>query len=160
MAYATYADLQNSLDVNIIEQLCSDDGTPVVGSNAVSDAALERGTATVRAYCRVGNIYTDTNLNDLATAGDSLLVNIVTDLAAEYLFQRRGTKIPPAIEQRIKQAYSYCEALRDGKMLFGGIESKAVAGTPEVVSVPLSNLAWYAEASNSQFFPPRRGSAR
>jgi hypothetical protein len=63
----------------------------------------------------------------------------------------------PAIEQRIKQAYSYCEGLRDGKMLFGSTAANVTAGTPIAVAVPISNLAWYNSASNSQFFPPRRG---
>jgi hypothetical protein len=81
---------------------------------------------------------------------------MVVDLATEFLFQRRGAKLTPAIEQRIKQSYSYCEALRDGKMLFGSVEGNVSAGLPSVTAVSTSNLAWYSSAANSQFFPPRR----
>lgn len=154
--YADYVDIEHALDARIVEQLCSDDGTANPPPNDITTAALERGSATIRAYCRVGGIYTDAELVALAAANDPLLIAITVDLATEFLFQRRGSKITPAVEQRIKQCYSYLEALRDGKMIFGGIESKAVAGTPEVVAVPVSNLTWYAEASNSPFFPPRR----
>ena len=86
------------------------------------------------------------------------MINLVVDLATEFLFQRRGSKLTPAIEQRIKQAYSMLEALRDGKMLFGTVDSNVTAGQPMVAAIPAFNLAWYAKVSNSQFFPFRRGS--
>jgi len=155
-AYATYADLEHALDQSIIAQLCGDAGTPMAGPNPITDAALERGTATVRAYIRVGEAYTEAEIAALVTAHDPLLIAIVVDLATEFLFQRRGAKLSAAIEQRIKQAYSYCEGLRDGKMLFGSVSGNVAAGLPMVKAVNPSNLAWYAEASNSQFFPPRR----
>lgn len=156
-AYATYADIEHALDGTIIAQLCADGGVPMPGPNAVTDAALERGTAVVRAYIRVGDIYDEGEITALAAAHDPLLVGLVVDLATEFLFQRRGSKLTPAIEQRIKQTYSYLEGLRDGKMLFGSVASNAEAGKPSVVAVPVANLNWYNEASNSQFFPPRRG---
>lgn len=157
-AYATYADLEHALDSQIIAQLCGDAGVPVPGPNSATDAALERGTATLRAYVRVGNVYDENEIVALVAARDPLLIAIVVDLATEFLFQRRGAKISPAIEQRIKQSYSYLEALRDGKMLFGAASTgNPAAGTPLVVAVSPSNLAWYSSASNSQFFPPRRG---
>jgi hypothetical protein len=155
-AYATYADLEHALDANIIAQLCGDAGVPMPGPNSATDAALERGTATLRAYCRVGDIYNDTELAALVAAKDPLVIAIVVDLATEFLFQRRGAKISPAIEQRIKQAYSYLEGLRDGKMLFGTVEQNVQAGLPLVAAVSPSNLAWYNSAANSAFFPARR----
>lgn len=157
-AYATYADLEHALDQTIIAQLCADGGTPMPGPNTVTDAALERGTAIVRAYIRVGEIYSESEIAALNAAHDPLLVGLVVDLATEFLFQRRGSKLTPAIEQRIKQAYSYCEGLRDGKMLFGSAAGNVAAGTPVAKAVPTSNLQWYNEASNSPFFPSRRGS--
>lgn len=156
LTYATYADLEAALDSNILAQLCGDTGTPMPGSNPITTHALERATAIVRAYTRVGEIYTEAELAVLAAAQDPLLVLITCDLAIEILFQRRGAKITPAVEQRLKQAYSMLEALRDGKMLFGSVGSNAQAGLPMVAVVPLSNLAWYNNASNQSFFPPRK----
>lgn len=156
-AYATYADIEHALDGRILADLCADAGSPMPGPNPMTNTALERATAQVRAYVRVGDIYTEAELATLAAASDPLLVGIVVDLAIEFLFQRRGLKIPPAIEQRLKQAYSYCEGLRDGKMLFGQVASNVEAGTPMVAAVPVANRAWYAQASASPFFPPRRG---
>ena len=157
-AYATLADLEHALDQTVIAHLCADGGTPMPGPNPVITAALERGTAIVRSYIRVGEIYSEDEIAALAAAHDPLLVGLVVDLATEFLFQRRGSKLTPAIEQRIKQAYSYLEGLRDGKMLFGSVSGNAVAGTPVANAVPTWNLNWYAAASNSVFFPSRRGS--
>jgi hypothetical protein len=157
-AYADYADLEAALDSVIIAQLCGDAGTPMPGPNPITTAALERGTSILRSYIRVGEIYTEAEILVLAAAKDPLMVMVVVDLATEFLFQRRGAKLSPAIEQRIKQAYTFCEGLRDGKMLFGAITQNAQAGLPMVAAVPTSNLSWYNQASNTQFFPPRRGS--
>lgn len=157
VAYADYADLEAALDSVIIAQLCGDAGAPMPGPNPMTTSALERASSVIRSYIRVGESYTEAEIAVLAAAKDPLLVMLTVDLATEYLFQRRGAKISPAIEQRIKQAYTFCESLRDGKMLFGSVAANAAAGLPSVVAVPLSNLAWYAQASNSTFFPPRRG---
>lgn len=157
-AYATYADIEHALDGRILSELCSDGGVPMPGPNPMVLAALERASSSVRAYIRVGENYSESEIAALAAAKDPLLVAIVVDLAVEFLFQRRGLKLSPSIEQRVKQAYSYCEGLRDGKMLFGTVASNAQAGLPMVAAVPLANRAWYAQASASPFFPPRRDS--
>lgn len=159
MAYADYADLEAALDQNIIAQLCGDAGTPMPGPNPMTTHALDRATAIIRSYVRVGNIYTDVELAALDAANDPLLVTMAVDLATEFLFQRRGAKLTPAIEQRIKQTYTMLEGLRDGKMLFGSVASNADAGTPTVKAVGPSVLMWYNQASNSQFFPQRRPTA-
>ena len=154
-AYATYADLEAALDAQIIAQLCSDLGSPMLGSNPVTTHALERATGIVQAYTRVGNIYTDLDLTTLSAAHDPLLMTLVVDLAVEALFQRRAMKITPAVEQRLKQAYSMLEALRDGKMIFGTVAKAASAGVPAVQATPLQTLAWYNGVSTSAFFRPR-----
>lgn len=154
-AYATYADLESALDAQIIAQLCSDLGSPMLGSNPVTTHALERATGIVQAYTRVGNIYTDLDLTTLSAARDPLLMTLVVDLAVEALFQRRAMKITPAVEQRLKQAYSMLEALRDGKMIFGAVAKAASAGLPEVQATPAMTNAWYNGVSTSGFFRPR-----
>jgi phage gp36-like protein len=158
VAYATYADMEAALDQQIIAQLCGDAGTPMPGPNPATDAALDRATSLIRSYVRVGGIYTELELTALDAANDPLLVTMCVDLATEFLFQRRGAKLTPAIEQRIKQTYTMLEGLRDGKMLFGSVESNVTAGTPVVKAVPSANLNWYNAVSNSGFFPMRRGS--
>jgi phage gp36-like protein len=158
MAYANYADMEAALDQQIIAQLCGDAGTPMPGPNPATDAALDRATSLIRSYVRVGGIYTEAELAALDAANDPLLVTMCVDLATEFLFQRRGAKLTPAIEQRIKQTYTMLEGLRDGKMLFGSVESNVTAGTPVVKAVPSANLTWYNAVSNSGFFPMRRGS--
>lgn len=155
-AYATYEDMEHALDATIIAQLCADGGTPMNGPNPVLTAALERGTAVVRSYIRVGETYSESEIAALAAAREPLLVALVVDLATEFLFQRRGAKISPAIEQRIKQSYAYLEGLRDGKVLFGTVSGNVEAGKPLVSAIGIGNAAWYNQASNSIFFPPRR----
>lgn len=155
-AYASYSDLEASLDAQVIAQLCSDLGSPMLGANPVTTYALERATGIVQAYARVGSIYTDTDLTALAAANDPLLVNIVVDLAVEFLFQRRAMKITPAVDERLKRAYSMLEALRDGKMIFGALAKAANAGLPEVRATPLQTYAYYNNVSTSAFFPSRK----
>jgi phage gp36-like protein len=150
--------MEAALDQQIIAQLCGDAGTPMPGPNPATDAALDRATSLIRSYVRVGGIYTEAELAALDAANDPLLVTMCVDLATEFLFQRRGAKLTPAIEQRIKQTYTMLEGLRDGKMLFGSVESNVTAGTPVVKAVPSANLTWYNAVSNSGFFPMRRGS--
>jgi hypothetical protein len=82
-------------------------------------------------------------------------MTLVVDLAVEALFQRRAMKITPAVEQRLKQAYSMLEALRDGKMIFGAVAKAANAGLPEVQATPTMTNAWYNGVSTSAFFRPR-----
>jgi hypothetical protein len=154
--YATYEDLEKSLDGVIVAQLCSDAGEPMPGANPITEMALERASGVIRSYAMVGGQYTDANLSTLSASSDPMLVMLTVDLAAEFLFQRRATKIPAAIEDRLKRAYSALEALRDGKMIFGAIASAIAAGQPEVKAIPSSVLNFYARASNQPFFPYRK----
>lgn len=156
MAYATYADLEKELDARIIAELASDSGNDAPPPNPITTMALERASAMVASYARVGNIYTDTDLTALATAGDWLLVGLVCDLATEVLFQRRAMKIPPAVEDRMKRAHELLEALRDGRQIFGAVAKAADAGLPEVRATPLNTLAYYNQVSSSGFFPSRK----
>lgn len=156
--YATYDDLEKSLDGVIIAQLCSDAGQDVPGANSITESALERASGIIRSYAMVGGQYSDANLSQLNSDGDPMLVMLTVDLAAEFLFQRRATKIPPSIEDRVKRAYSALEALRDGKMIFGAIAASISAGQPEVKAIPQSTLRHYGKASNLPFFPYRKSS--
>jgi len=156
MAYASYADLERELDSRIIAELCSDQGNPSKGANPVTAMALDRATAMIQAYARVGNIYTDTDLTGLATANDYLIISLTVDLATEILFQRRAMKIPAAVEERMKRAHEMLEHLRDGKAIFGALAKAADAGLPEVRATPLQTFAYYNGVSTSSFFPPRK----
>ena len=156
MAYASYADLEKELDARIIAELSSDSGNDNPPPNPITTMALERASAMIASYARVGNIYTDTDLTALATAGDWLLTGLVCDLATEVLFQRRAMKIPPAVEDRLKRARELLEALRDGRQIFGAIAKAADAGLPEVRATPLNTLAYYNQVSSSGFFPSRK----
>jgi hypothetical protein len=154
-AYATYSDLEASLDANVIAQLCSDTGTSNPSGSSIAVALLGRASSIVQAYARVGNIYTDLDLNTLASNKDGLLIMITTGLAAELLFQRRAMKIPPAVEAQLTQVKAMLEALRDGKMIFGNLSKAANAGVGEVSAVSANNLSWYNNMSSSAFFKPR-----
>lgn len=156
MAYASYNDLTKSLDANIVSQLASDSGTPVVGCNAIVQSALDRASSLIDAYARVGNIYLAADLAALSANDDPLLTMLTVDLATEMLFQRRAMKITPAVEARVAQARELLVALRDGKAIFGAIQKAADAGLPEVAATPLWNLAWYNQVSSSAFFPQRK----
>lgn len=156
MAFATYADLEKELDARIIAELCSDNGDDAPPPNPITTMALERATSMIRSYARVGNIYTDLDLSALSATGDFLIVGLTCDLATEVLFQRRGMAVPPAVEERRKRAHELLEHLRDGRQIFGALAKAADAGLPEVRATPLNTFAYYAQVSNSNFFPPRK----
>jgi len=157
MAYATYADLEKELDARIIAELASDSGNDAPPPNPITTMPLERASAMVASYARVGNIYTDADLTALAAASDYLIVSLTVDLATEVLFQRRAMKVPPAVEERMKRAHEMLEHLRDGRTIFGALAKAADAGLPEVRATPLQTAAWYNNVSTSAFFPQRRG---
>lgn len=152
--YATYSNLQKSLDARIIAELCSDTGTNNPSSSAIANAMLERASAIVQAHARVGSIYTDYDL-ETTLLGDGLLVMMTCALAAEMLFQRRAAKIPPAVESQLEHTKKMLEDLRDGRLIFGQLDKAAQAGLPEVAATPLNNSAWYGNVSSSAFFKPR-----
>jgi len=151
--YATYADLEASLDATIVAQLCSDNGVASPNST-IANKMLQRASSVVQAYARVGNIYTDADL--AALANDGLLVMLTCSIATEMLFQRRAMKIPPAVESQLERSKAMLEALRDGKTIFGTRAKAADAGVAEIAVVPINNLAWYNNVSSSSFFPQRR----
>jgi len=156
MAYATYADLELTLDTQIIAQLSTDQGNPMIGANPITSMALDRASSLIDAYARVGSIYTSADLSSLASANDPMLVMLTVDLATEILFHRRAMRIPPAVEERIKKSYAILEALRDGKMIFGAVAKASEAGLPQVAATPLQTFAYYNNVSTSPFFPPRK----
>ena len=94
-AYATYSDLEATLDSNIIAQLCGDGGTPMPGPNPMTTTALERATGIVRSYIRVGGIYSEAELTILSAANDPLMINLVVDLAAEFLVSTAWLQVDP-----------------------------------------------------------------
>ena len=117
-AYATFTDLEHALDTTILAQLCGDGGQPMPGPNPITDAALEFATAAVRAYIRVGDIYTEAEITALDSAHDPLLVHLVVDLATEWLFQPRPqprfqTVLPAqSLVPRLKQVLEHTSVLR------------------------------------------------
>lgn len=152
--YASYCNLQKSLDSRVIAELCSDTGTSNPGSATIATAVLERASSIVQAHARVGGMYTDHDL-DTTLAGDGLLVMMTCSLATEMLFQRRAMKIPPAVESQLEHTKKMLEDLRDGRLIFGQLDKAAQAGLPEVAATSQWTNAWYNNVSTSGFFRPR-----
>ncbi len=151
--YATWSDLRASCDIRVLRQICSDDGQSTDAPNVISTEALRYASLEVQSAVRVGNRYTETDLDDLQTAGDELLAGTVCDLAVERLFIRRSGEVPQAVSGRAEAARKRLEHLRKGEAIFGTIARAATSGMPTVAVVyPRSTLNL---ASDSRFFPPR-----
>lgn len=154
MPYATYANLCAAIDANLIADCCGDDNQPLPGDNSVVQYALDQASARVRAMARTASIYSDDQLDEMAVAGDAMLVGMTVNLAAYSLLSRRGGAVPPQVEMMFKQALSDLTALRDGAMIFGAVPSAATAGTAVVQAVGTSLPANYGASYASWFYPP------
>ena len=153
MPYATYENLAAAVDANLIADCCADTGGPLPGPNSVATYALEQASARIRAMARTASIYTDSQLDAMAAASDPMLVGITVNLAAYWLLGRRGGAVPPHHEALFRQALSDLEALRDGKMIFGAVDTAAQAGLATVQAVGTMLPTQYGASYASAFYP-------
>lgn len=120
-AYATSVDLVARYDEALIQDLCSDSGTPEVAlaSNAICTAALLSSSGRVEGACTVAGMYTPTQLAALTGNGLGLLKELVCDLAFVRLARRRPGKFADEILGAIvKETEDFLDRLRKGERLF------------------------------------------
>jgi hypothetical protein len=137
--------MQLAYDVRRLKELCSDSGTPVATGDLSADPvlshALNRATEMVLSAARVGEEYTEEDLQELAdssTAGYDLR-GLVCDLAYGLLVMRRGTGA--ADMDRLSPAFGAAQrtlqAISDGSRIFSRIDGgqHADAGTPRTADL-------------------------
>jgi len=154
--YATATELLTHIDSRVIQMLASDDGTDggTTYSNVILAAAVERASSDIESYARRGERYSETDLSDLQTAGDTTLIGLVADLTIFHLAGRRGGDLSPAIAQRGRDAHASLKALANGDRIFGKDTGAEGSGTAAAVIVPVATRLDTAMISDSDFFPP------
>lgn len=165
-SFATPAQLILQYDSRRVRELASDSGTPVavadIATNEVLLHVLGRATEMVLAAARVGEEYTEEDLQELADSATSgyELRGIVCDLAFGLLVMRRGTgaadldRLSPAFgaAQRTLQLIS------DGARIFSRIDDglHAEAGNPRTVNLneqTTTPVDSWAAAANRRLIP-------
>lgn len=153
--YATIAQMQTRVDNRILAGLISDNNTAgTIADNAILNASLQDATAEFRAAALSRGSYSIQTLDALATADDPMIVRTVCMLALGYLFDRRGGKAGQDFSDRIAEARTLLDSLRDGKraLVDAQTQAAAVADTIRVADVdqtrtfPMSRSPLYPDS--------------
>lgn len=131
--YASAADFEQIIDVNLLGDLVNDDGTEAtltqLASSGALDMALARASGLVEAFALAGQMYTAADLQALTGNAQALLKGIVCGLAIQYLRGRRGAMEPGRYPQ-YDEAMKFLEMLASGTTIFAFAET-AAAGLPD-----------------------------
>lgn len=153
--FATSSDLLRAFDSRIVSRLSNDNDSETTDSDKINDA-LSRATGEIRSACLAGSIYTNSDLEALASAGDPLLIHLTVVLAMRNLHLRRGS-IPGDLQGPIDDAIDTLDRLRRGDRVLS-VDSAVSASLPS--SYRPSELQSRAAfpASHSGLYPSfRRG---
>lgn len=158
--YLTIAEFREHYDLRLLQQLGSDNGTPLSGDPPTDTYgillnAIERGSADIESHALRGGRYTLTNLADLVADDDWTLKSLTADMAIAHLFMRRGGTPPPSIENRIEQARKDLEDMRDGREIFNSGDHIA-AGKAKAVILTDAQRARLNMVSDREYFPRRQ----
>jgi len=149
------ANLAIYVDIRLLRQLATD--TTINSVNLTEDSityAILRSGEEIASACTRSNIYTTTDLEDLATARNAMLEGLVADLALCYLFERRGGDVPEVVKAKANRSQESLSNLRDGKRVFANDTNRA-AGLPSVSVIQLQTRGSLGMAADSSFFPVR-----
>ncbi len=129
-SFADPSDLVTFYDGRRVRELASDSGTPVATGDIATDevllAVLARATEAILMSVRVGERYTEDELQELADSADSWsgITGLTCDLAFGYLVMRRGTGA--ADLDRLSPAFGAAQRtlqlLEEGALIFARID--------------------------------------
>lgn len=150
------ANLAIYVDVRLLKQLATDTNTDstALTESTITYAILRAGEEIASASTR-SNIYSTTDLENLATARNAMLEGLVADLALCYLFERRGGDVPEVVKAKASRSQESLSNLRDGKRVFANDANRA-AGLPSVSIISLAARGSLSMAADSSFFPARK----
>ena len=124
IAYMTPAQWAMLSDINTLQDLLSDSGTPIdLTTSDVAAQLLSQASGHLLAACLVSGIYSPEDLNAIATnTGDpsqSLMFEIIGQLATVSAIRRRPEKMSSENAKALREeAEGYLDLLRNGKRLF------------------------------------------
>lgn len=141
-ALASPTDLIDRYDERVLKDLVSDSGTPATtlqGDRKIA-IALESGSGRVLAACRVGKLYSLSELAQLEGPDSSLLKDIVCQIAMVKLMRRRPRPdMADSMKMMEEEAEVYLKLLRDGHRVFG-LDAKLEASVPDVQAPSVAQI--------------------
>lgn len=155
-AYITVAELYDTYDRRLIEELGSDMGGPggMTSANKKIQTAIERASEDVQMAATVGGRYTTDNLDTLKSEDRWALKGPVADLAAYRLMTRRMADVSEAMRETFRLAHELLDKLRDGEAVFP-IDSARAAGKPAISIISAAQRGNLNMVADSEFFPDR-----
>lgn len=145
----TPADMLARFDIRMLLRLCFDDDAAydqaALEQSPILIAAIGDACGEFRAAVSVAGMYDEDQLNRLTEDSQSLAKRIICELAASFLYSRRGGEARETIKELRLSAEEYLDRLRKGERLFSLQEddTKEKAGRPtleEPTVVELRNL--------------------
>lgn len=146
----TAADMLARFDFRMLLRLCFDDDAAHdeadLAQSPILKAALRDACGEFRAALSVAGMYDSEQLERLSEDSLSLAKRIICELAASFLYSRRGGEARETIKELRSSAEEYLDRLRKGERLFSFRDddrTKEDAGTPTLMEpsvVQLRNL--------------------
>lgn len=154
--YATVAQLVSRHDTRVLGELSSDTGVPATVNDGNQNivAALKQASADIEAAILRGRRYTLDDLAALQTDEDWTLIGMTCDLAVGHMYNRRGSPVSQAVQDRVNDAREKLKSLSDGLQIFR-MSSAAEAGIARLVQLDPRERARLHAASDQEIFPRR-----
>ena len=133
MAYATYSDMEDRFDTNVLKDLVSDTGTAAttLSGNARIEAALADASGLINTALSVpASAYTIAELEGLTGDDLAYLKRLICGLAMGYLLGRRPEKYGADFKEITDRAHDVLLQIRKGELVFN-VETSKTAGLPE-----------------------------
>ena len=145
----TAADMLARFDFRMLLRLCFDDDAAhdetALAQSPILNAALGDACGEFRAAISVAGMYDEDQLERLTDDSLSLAKRIICEMAASFLYSRRGGEARETVKELRASAEEYLDRLRKGERLFSLREdnTKEEAGRPTLMEptvVELLNL--------------------
>lgn len=164
-SYCAVASFLLRYDAREVGDLCGDRGVQVSESALATNAkllqALKDASGDLESACLVAGKYTPTDLAALTGVAAEFRDRIISDLAAQYLRDRRFYEGERQPSERYSRAQEKLQLLRNGERIFG-LQEVMDAGHPTTgfrteATIERTNLASYQA---NRFFGVRADRAR
>ena len=134
MPYAAAADMLERVDERVLQDLLSDDGTPVheVVGDARLTSAMSAASGRINASVMVAGLYDAAELASLTGDDLAFLKTLTCDIALGILIRRRPSPQTTEWAKAInEQTDGTLELIRSGKLTFN-LDAQKLAGQPKV----------------------------
>ena len=162
-AYADGDDLAARHDIRVLQQLASDDDSPLSRADTLAHefvtTALEDASGEVESALRRGGIYTTANLEALTGNSLAKLKRMVCTVAMALMFERRPGPFQELANGYMERADKMLKELSSGDKVFE-IDGHDDANFPTIdgpTSIDYDRINTIADRMAPRYFPRREG---